>query len=397
MASRTGRRAVITAAQFLRGRLPFWLARLPPPVQRNLLRTVPGSSSRWGPPRRWAAAAEVARQAGGEWREVFAAAPEMPFRSVLLPEDRRHLARLRPGHWDAAGVAVIPQGRVVSAHGFAVGPNDTLVVDAAFCRHRPAAACWSLPRIRETLHLAGPVLNLGSTWAFTNFAHQLLDVWPRWELVRLAGWHWHDFAQILAPWPNFAVVDALITQLGVPRDRLRQVRQGQQVICETLVQPTHPSGATAGHYPPWVVEFFRRTTWPSDAAAPPRLYVARRARLRRLENEAELIAALTDDGFVAVDAAELNARAPGWFATAEEIVAPHGAALAHAVFSCPGTRLVEIFPRDYVIAFYASLAHAAGLAYGAVVGDAQHGPRAQRTFRVDVAKVRRVLQELRAR
>jgi capsular polysaccharide biosynthesis protein len=51
------------------------------------------------------------------------------------------------------------------------------------------------------------------------------------------------------------------------------------------------------------------------------------------------------------------------FAGAEAVVAPHGAALANAVFCRPGTRIVELFAPGYVNVCYWALANQVGLDY----------------------------------
>jgi capsular polysaccharide biosynthesis protein len=287
--------------------------------------------------------------------------------------------------------------RSLQSSPFAVGPDDTLLIDASFAHDCPAREIWRLPRVRRTTHLDGRVLNLGSTWATNNFAHQLLDVWPRWELVRRAGWDWKDFDHVLAPAPSFGVCAAIAERIGLPLERLHPISVGEQVNCSTLVQPTHPSGMAAGHYPHWVTDFFQGLRWLPATDSPRRLYLQRAKGARRLNNEMDLVARLRGDGFVSVDAATLGARAPGWFAGAEEIVAPHGAALAQFVFASARARVLEIFPRDYVPCHYASLAHAGGLEYAAVAGSALQGSGSTSTFSVSVDKVCRVLDRLRRR
>lgn len=360
-----------------------------------MLRALPGDSRRWGPPRRSGFAADVARAAGGRWIEVVAPSVEAPYRTVVEAADQRVLAKLRPKCWRAAGVAEIPGARVVSPHGFAVGSRDTLLVDAGFSSGAPASETWRLPRVERRRALHGNVLNLCSTWAPYNFAHQLLDVWPRCELVRRAGWDWPDFAHVLVPDPLFPVSQEVLERIGVPREKCVAIGRAEEVHCERLVQPTHPSGTTATHYPQWVADFFTALGWPAAPHAPRRLYVSRGRGVRRVANEAELVAALSAEGFTVVDAAELGTRAPGWFAGAEEIVGAHGAGLAHVVFASASASLVEIFTPEHVSGYYASLSHARGMGYGAVAGGPLRGGAGGTSFTVDVAKVIRVLGGVR--
>ncbi len=58
------------------------------------------------------------------------------------------------------------------------------------------------------------------------------------------------------------------------------------------------------------------------------------------------------------------------FAEAELVVAAHGAALTNLVFCSPGTRIVELFPPDYVnVCFWALSTQVDGLEYRYLVGE----------------------------
>lgn len=74
-----------------------------------------------------------------------------------------------------------------------------------------------------------------------------------------------------------------------------------------------------------------------------RLYITRRGTSRHVVNDAELRTMLARLGFVELAAAELTVREQAArFAEAEAVIGVHGAGLANAVFSAPGTLLVEL-------------------------------------------------------
>ena len=105
------------------------------------------------------------------------------------------------------------------------------------------------------------------------------------------------------------------------------------------------------------------------ADAAPLLFVSRRdARIRQLTNEAELEAQLAARGFTTF----VPGRAPlaeqiARFRAADVIVAVHGAALTNLLFCRPGTKVIEIFPANFVKSTYLWLAGQLGLHYHAVI------------------------------
>jgi hypothetical protein len=62
------------------------------------------------------------------------------------------------------------------------------------------------------------------------------------------------------------------------------------------------------------------------------------------------------------------------FFAAEAVVAAHGAGLTHLDFCRPGTKVVEFFSPGYVNNVFWSLANAAALDYGCVLGEGQRPP-----------------------
>lgn len=112
------------------------------------------------------------------------------------------------------------------------------------------------------------------------------------------------------------------------------------------------------------------------AATPPppvpsRFYVSRaKTSMRRILNEAELDPILERNGFTKVTLEDLSmAHQVELFRRAEVIVSPHGAGLTTIMFCRPGTRILEIFPREGLhSSAFMRLATLCGLPYGYVCG-----------------------------
>lgn len=101
-----------------------------------------------------------------------------------------------------------------------------------------------------------------------------------------------------------------------------------------------------------------------------RLYLSRRgAKLRNVVNEDALLDALAPFGFEPFVAdANNHAQQINAFREVEVVISPHGAGLTNIIFSNPGTRVIELFPRDHVKSTYAWIASQLGHDYRAIIG-----------------------------
>ncbi|WP_349358016.1 glycosyltransferase family 61 protein [Stappia sp.] len=106
--------------------------------------------------------------------------------------------------------------------------------------------------------------------------------------------------------------------------------------------------------------------------APPtaRLYLDRgEAKLRRLTDAAEVRGGLERAGFRSFVAHAGNfPEQVAAFHGAEEIVAVHGAGLTNLLFCRPGTRVIEVFPENFIKSTYFWLARQLELDYRYVIG-----------------------------
>lgn len=123
----------------------------------------------------------------------------------------------------------------------------------------------------------------------------------------------------------------------------------------------------------------RQVTWLRDSlfgifpsapsGKPRRLLVSRRdARARLVSNENDLAARLAPLGFEVVVPGHMTPEEQiSAFASAEIVVAPHGAGNTNIAFCRPGTPFIELIPAGYRSPHYWMLADVADLRYGRVV------------------------------
>ena len=212
--------------------LPFWMTfwSIAP---RDVLRALPGTSESFGPPRRSADWASYRNRHRLEWRQVYPDTPvDLPAPYFCSRED----VRFEPPSpaWPEAGVAVIPEGRVLDEHGWVVGENDTYLSD--FCqlsKHR-LSRVNRIFKLKSPRRLKGRTLNLCTASAPFNYYHYVIEALGRYPLVIDAGFRWDDFDHILMPRYQSAMSAEIDRAIGVPVDRVIRMKRHEQFICDIL-------------------------------------------------------------------------------------------------------------------------------------------------------------------
>jgi hypothetical protein len=261
-----------------------------------------------------------------------------------------------------ASIAIdLPARRCLFIDGGVFWPANGIVADR---RGRAIVETgWSAERLEQTRNLGGlgrfplegstaaaTAIELGGWWK--NYYHIMIDVLPR-----ILGLHTEECRRLdsisvhlcdLASLPWRPLIEALLPENA----RIHHSPWDSRVRCRQAIALPFLSGETAGSLPSeWLERFHAATArlWgAADASQPRRLYITRRlATMRRILNEDELIAGLRSHGFEPV-ALETMSLADQYrcFATAEAVVAPHGAGLTNLLHAPSGCKVVELFPAE---------------------------------------------------
>jgi hypothetical protein len=367
---------------------------------RGVLRLLPGTSRTFGPPRRWSHWVDYRKRPGVEWREVYPEGPAQPPPPYFCSNPQVSFKLPAPGRWPAAGVAIIPQGRILDEHGWVVGEDDTFIGDFCQLGNSPRSRVNHILKLAPPRRLTGRTLNLCSVHAIVNFFHYVVDAVGRYPLVKQAGFSWDDFDHIVMPryrTPATAEIDAAI---GIPMDRVIRMPRHEQFICDTLVQPSFP-GLNA-RTPPWLVDFYQHLFPVVPTPRRRRIYFAREGK-RSAVNAAEIDARVAQLGFEKVDPVQ-TPRLREILAEASHVVGIHGAALTNLLFCQPGTRVLELMPTDvsgfHSRFYYYTLATSGQMPYGVVVGESLQRrrlnvlPQSWSDFKVDLGDLDRGLAAL---
>jgi capsular polysaccharide biosynthesis protein len=320
-----------------------------------LLRKLPVSSAVLGPPKGLCTAEECCRHAG-----VYVplrAAHEirrMRLPAVLGGEVHPVFARNQRIMSPPTFVARIPGARVYGDCGAVITPDDRLLEEVSIevTRSGFTHSVFSRYRLSSATSLDGLSAVLATSGRM-NYSHWMFDTLPRLRLLREAGIRLEDVQHFLVGEFGARFQRETAEILGIPAGRFVPCSASAHYRCGELLVPS--LAGVSGHPPAWVGDFLRETFLGADTPVPPagagrKIYVSRAgARFRRVLNEEEVTRALTAVGFEVVRLETLSVREEArLFASADVVVAPHGAGCANAVFCRPGTAFIEIFSPRYI-------------------------------------------------
>jgi capsular polysaccharide biosynthesis protein len=224
---------------------------------------------------------------------------------------------------------------------------------------------FSQLRLPKSERLPGQIAIAVTPEAPGNYYHWIVDLLPRLALIKSAGFD--SFSRILVNDSRLPYEQASMQALGVPPEKVRHVHADDRFQIKNAILPSmdHFSKTIA----PWKIKCLRalRDSIVSlqSTISSKRIYISRRrAAVRRVLNEKDFEQMLSDAGFVLIEVEALPwPEQVALFREAEVILAPHGAALANAVFCEPGTLIAEIGTRVGYKDFYLQLAASAKLRY----------------------------------
>ncbi|TLS52678.1 glycosyltransferase family 61 protein [Paenibacillus antri] len=289
---------------------------------------------------------------------------------------------------EKAFVGVLPGGRYwVSDEGTiaVISPDNKLIWDVSMQYRLPRSRhpIFQKPDLPPAASSADTVAVL--TYAFyDNYYHWLAEVLARIHLldqsgVRVDKYIFNDFG-------TAGFHAETLAALGIGEDRIIRSRSGMHLKAERLIVPSLEMYSLLPYvpnFPPkWAVRYLRSKLMEPGPVDPvgsngrERLYISREdARIRNVANEAEVVEMLGSYGFKAVTLGRMTvAEQVRAFASAETIVAPHGAGLANLVFSRPGIRLLELYSPNYVNPLYWYLSNQVGVRYFYLIGEGERLP-----------------------
>lgn len=279
-------------------------------------------------------------------------------------------------------VATIPNGRVWG-DGSVITPDNYLVAKVSKviskgeyktnALENPIFYQEKLPPVRK---VSGKLAVLSCPGG-TGYYHWLFDVLPRLSLIQAAGMTFEEIDRFVINRYVSRFQSETLTIMGIPREKIIESHWYPHLEAEQLIVPALP-GETS-HIPKWACQFLRNTFLGDlikSNTKSTRLYLNRaQVAHRRVENEPQIIDLLGDLGFRSVTLEELSVvEQARLLASAEIVIAPHGAGLSNIVFCQPGTKVIELLSPQAVNFMYWTLSDRIGLDYYYLLGKGEIPP-----------------------
>ena len=227
----------------------------------------------------------------------------------------------------------------------------------------------ALPRLRK---YSGEVAAL--TFSVVNYYHWLFDILVRFYLLELGNIQYDKI--IISNQHNFKYQRETLDLFGVEYSKLFTCHKNFHLEANKIIVPS-----LVGYYgrmPKWACNYLRNKflRYSSKVVGYERLFISReKAGQRNIVNEEQVLGVLKKYGFRKVILEELPVLEQiNLFASAEAVVAPHGAGLANLVFCKPDTKVIELFSPNYVNVMYWRLCNHVELDYYYVIGEGESAP-----------------------
>ena len=187
-----------------------------------------------------------------------------------------------------------------------------------------------------------------------NIAHWMLDVIPRLACIEKIR-PLDSIDKVIVPGSRTSYKVESLRRLGIDESKIIfSTSQLTHIEADHLLFATPPRSHNKVLVPEWVNTFHRSRFLDPDNKEkndyPKRIYISRRdSSLRGVVNEDEVINTLKRKGFTEI----VLSRFPydekiALFANAEEIVSMSGAGLTFLMFCKPETKVLELFPKDFI-------------------------------------------------
>ncbi|HTI61595.1 glycosyltransferase family 61 protein [Mucilaginibacter sp.] len=210
-----------------------------------------------------------------------------------------------------------------------------------------------------------------------GYYHWMFDVLPRIQLLRNAGYDFNKIDKFLVNNYISRFHIETLNMIGIPRNKIMESQYNPHIQAEKLIVPSLVGDT--GSIPKYACDFLRAEFLPKidrNKNHSKRIYVNRGQVVhRRVTNEPQIVELLQQYGFesIALETMSLLEQI-AVMATAEVIIAPHGAGLTNIVFSEPGTTIIEFLHPGAVNVMYWTIAADMGYKYHYLLSEGDAPP-----------------------
>jgi len=204
-----------------------------------------------------------------------------------------------------------------------------------------------------------------------NYVHFLHSILPRFDLLKESGMVDDETVYIVEDYRGYRK-EIIEDRIGISPEQIFELKNNTFIECKNFITTSRPI-EIPNIYPTWAVNYLRSlfSNELDKAESGKRVYISRAdANKRRVNNEKDVIECLSQYGFEThLLSSKSVAEQAELFASAEVVVAPHGANMGNLVFAKAGTKVIEIFNPYYTPSMYYGLARKMNCQYRAIFSD----------------------------
>lgn len=277
-------------------------------------------------------------------------------------------------------VRSIKRGKVVVGKEEIFTSDDQVILEYTSQKKNPCVASYK-GKLKKVRKIKGSVANLSLSGLENNYYHWLTECLGRYYLLEQSKFK-----------PDFYILSSklpfqrkYIEILNIDRERILDIESNVVVQADELIIPSFINNwepvSFRGHVgyqkqwlPSWIGNIYQGKIVMAGLknVNPPKnkIYISRAfAEHRKIENEAELISLLRDNGYGIYHLENMSVEEQiKLFSTASIVLGAHGAGFSNIYF-CPRSAIVcELFSEYYHDSSFKILSNALGLRYNYVIG-----------------------------
>jgi len=204
-----------------------------------------------------------------------------------------------------------------------------------------------------------------------NYGHWLIDGVARLDIIHQTISP-KDIDYYLVPKLSYDFQIDTLKTLGIPREKIVEIDDEDSIHCEKIYFATDPRGESSQITGIWILKFLNEALGSSALEAPPvskRIYISRKdSSSRGIKNEDKIIPILEHHGFEPLTMADYPLKDKiSIFRNASHVIGMSGAGFINLAFSNKDTKLLEIFPSNFVNYFYYAICAQLGIGYDYMV------------------------------
>ncbi len=273
-------------------------------------------------------------------------------------------------------VRKIQEGKCFTGNGLVLSPDNNPFKEYTVEKEHPLKNKRHY-KFNNAEKINGKVAVIATDPLNINYFHWIIEIFPRSHLLKKAGIECDKY--IISCSKSFQ--KELLKYTGIPEDKFihnepNRLIQADELIVPDIINNSVKIENEKGYYynakylPRWICSFYENLLKNiATATESQRIYISRnKAGCRKVQNEDEVMKLLDKYGFKKYFLEDLSAKEQiNMFYNAEIVIAPHGAGLVNVLFSQQKTKIIELFPEDYLCNNLQIIAKAKGLDYGYLI------------------------------